>query len=251
MAAISPFASFRDIPGVTAQEIAAIEALQNRSLIFGTPASTEAFIDGNGNYGGYIARYCDWLTSLLGIRVTPEVFIFSDMMDKLTSRELDFGIVRDREELRKEYFLTDAIGQRMIIMMRIRGSDGINTISMTRLPRYIFLRASSTYDMVSAALASGTYEALFAANYEAAYAMLKRGEADALIEANIIEGSFERYGDAYAENFLPLLFNPINMITAKAELEPVISVVTKALRNGAMSYLIRLYEEGHRDYMKH
>jgi hypothetical protein len=41
------------------------------------------------------------------------------------------------------------------------------------------------------------------------------------------------------------------MITAKAELEPVISVVTKALRNGATSHLIRLYEEGHRDYMRH
>jgi signal transduction histidine kinase/CheY-like chemotaxis protein/ABC-type amino acid transport substrate-binding protein len=41
------------------------------------------------------------------------------------------------------------------------------------------------------------------------------------------------------------------MITAKEELEPVISVITKALQNGATPYLIRLYEEGYRDYMKH
>jgi PAS domain S-box-containing protein len=252
----SPFASFRDIPGVTAEEIAAIEKLQqavsqSNPLIFGTPPSTELFISGDGKFGGYIVRYCDWLTALLGIRITPEVFIFSQMMDKLTSGELDFGIVRDREELREKYFLTDAVGQRMIIMIRIRDSEDINTISITRLPRYVFLQASSTYDMVSDVLARDTYETLFAANYEAAYAMLKNGEADAIIEANIIEGAFEKHDDVYTENFLPLLFNPINMMTAKPELEPVISVVTKALRNGAAPYLIRLYEDGYRDYMKH
>jgi hypothetical protein len=163
----SPFASFRDIPGVTAEEIAAIEFLQkqNHTLIFGTPSGTELFTEKDGKVDGYIVRYCDWLTALLGIRVRPEVFIFSQMMDKLTSGEIDFGIVRDREELRNEYFLTDAIGQRMIIMMRIRGSDDIGTISTIRLPRYVFLQASSTFDMVSDVLASGTYEALFAPDY--------------------------------------------------------------------------------------
>ncbi|MDR0322294.1 MAG: transporter substrate-binding domain-containing protein [Treponema sp.] len=249
----SPFASFTDIPGITAQEIAGIEALQKQShpLIFGTPLGTELFRGRDGNFEGYIARYCDWMTSLFGIRFTPEVFVFSEMLANLMSKELDFGIVRDREELRKDCFLTDAIGQRIIIMVRIRGSEDLSAIRLDRPPRYAFLQASSTYDMVAGVLASGTYEAIFAANAEAAYTMLKSGVVDAIIEANNIEGALEKYNDVYSENFLPLLFNPINMMTAKEELEPVISVVTKALRNGATSYLIYLYEEGYRDFMKH
>ena len=256
--AVSPFVTFRDIPGVTAEEIAAIEALQqvvsqtqNRSLTFGTPLNTEAFMGIGDKIDGYIALYCDWLTALFGIRFTPKIFVLSDMLDKLNSGELDFGVVRGREELRQDYFVTDAIGQRMIIMMRIKGSKDIGEISMARLPRYAFIRASSTYDMVAGMLSSDTYEALFVANYEAGYAMLKSGEADALVEANIIQGAMERYDDVYPETFMPLIFNPIAMITAKIDLEPVISVITKALQNGATPYLIRIYEEGYRDYMKH
>jgi PAS domain S-box-containing protein len=248
----NPFASYRDIPGVTAEEIAAIEALQQgHSLILGTTLNTEAFNGRDGTINGYIALYCDWLTALLGIRFTPEIFVLSDMLVKLNSRELDFGILRGREELKKDYFLTDAIGQRRIIMMRIKGSEDFHQIRMKRLPRYVFVQASSTYDMVAGALASGTYEALFANNYEAGYTMLKNGEADAFIEANVIQGALEKYDDVYPEIFLPLLFNPIVMISANTELAPVISVVSKALQNGAAPYLIHLYEEGYRDYMKH
>jgi ABC-type amino acid transport substrate-binding protein len=244
----SPIADFRDIPGVTAKEIAAIEELQKGDpLIFGTPLNTEAFIGTGGKVEGYIAQYCDWMAELLGIRFIPEIFILSNMLDKLNSRDLDFGIVRGREDLRREYYVTDAIGQRMIVMMRIKGSRDIGTISMTRLPRYAFIQASSTYEMVVGALASGSYEELFVANYEEAYAMLKSGAADALIEANVIEGAMEKYDDAYSEIFLPLFFNPIVMITGNPLLEPVISVVTRALQNGASNYLIRLYEDGYRD----
>ncbi|MCL1910289.1 MAG: hypothetical protein FWG05_05070, partial [Kiritimatiellaeota bacterium] len=42
-----PFASFRDIPGASATEIEAIEALQNKypHFIYGMTPSTEAFLD--------------------------------------------------------------------------------------------------------------------------------------------------------------------------------------------------------------
>jgi hypothetical protein len=45
------FASFRDIPGVTDDEIKAIEALQAKTdhFIFGMPLSTEIFIDIRGD----------------------------------------------------------------------------------------------------------------------------------------------------------------------------------------------------------
>src|SRR5215469_13492316 len=53
--------SFRDIPGVTEDEIRAIEALQtqNCNFVFGATLSTESFIRENGEIGGFIAMFCD------------------------------------------------------------------------------------------------------------------------------------------------------------------------------------------------
>ena len=248
----SPFASFRDIPGVTSEEIAAIEVLQKqyRSFTFGTTLSTESFNKEDGGVGGYIALYCQWLTELFGIEFDPDIYVLSDLLEKLTSREIDFGIIRDSEERRRIYSLTDAIGQRMIIKIQVEANRTAEGASKAAKPRYLFLQDSSTYEMVSAALDPGTFEALFAADYDTGYHMLKNGEGDAFLEANIAEAAFDHYPDVYIENFLPLLFNPVNMATANPDLAPIISVITKAQRNGAMFYLIDLYDRGYNEYKK-
>jgi hypothetical protein len=59
-AAQPPFTSFRDIPGITAEEIAEIEALQKKYKTFnyGMTHTTEAFITEDGKVGGYAALLC-------------------------------------------------------------------------------------------------------------------------------------------------------------------------------------------------
>jgi hypothetical protein len=84
-AVVSPFASFKDIPGVTDEEIAAIEALRKQysHFVYGTDYTTEAFPvgsgeDGNiGEYaiGGYTALICEWLTGLFDIPFIPKLYL--------------------------------------------------------------------------------------------------------------------------------------------------------------------------------
>ena len=236
------FTSFQDIPGVTHEEIRAIEELQgqNASFVFGTTLSTESFLEEDGEIGGYVAFLCGWLTRLFGIRFTPDTYVLSDLLAKLTSKELDFGIIRDSEERKETYYITEPIGRRMIKIIRIEGSRSINRITLTRLPRYVFLQDSTTFDIVSAVLDNDSYDALFAADYDTGYQLLKNGEADAFLEAGIAEAAFDRYSDVYTEDFLPLLFNSAVMATANPQLVPVISIVTKALRSGAILHLNEL-----------
>jgi len=247
------FHSFRDIPGITADEIKSIEELQEQkaSFVFGTTLSTEAFLTENGEIGGYVVLLCDWLTRLFGIRFTPDIYVLSDLLAKLTSEELDFGIIRDSEERKETYYLTEPIGRRMIKIIRIEGSRSINRITLTRLPRYVFLQDSTTFDIVSSVLDDNSYDALFAADYDAGYEMLKNGEADAFLEAGIAEAAFDRYSDVYTEDFLPLLFNSAVMATANPQLAPVISIVTKAVRSGGILHLNELYRLGDDEYRKH
>ena len=245
--------SFRDIPGVTEDEINAIEALRQQygSFVFGSTLSTESFLMDNGEIGGFIARLCEWLSLVFDIPFTPRIYVLSDLLTKMAAGELDFGILTDNGGRLQSYFLTDSIGERLVKMMRIEGSRALDRIMSTRLPRYLFLEGSTTYNMVFNTIASGTYEALFAFDYDIAYQMLKNGEADAFLEASIAEAAFDKYNDVYTEDFLPLLFNSVFMASEKDVLAPVISVVTKALRNGGIVHVTELYKSGYTEYQKY
>jgi len=86
--------SFRDIPGITAEEISGVEALQKEydSFIYGMPPSTEAFIDENGNPNGYAALFCEWLTSLFGIRFDLNILEWTELSEKVNLGEVDFSV---------------------------------------------------------------------------------------------------------------------------------------------------------------
>ena len=67
--------SYRDIPGVTEEEIAAIEALkaQRGSFSYGSGSSTEAFRTQDQRLMGFTPLFCKLLLDLFGIPFVPEV----------------------------------------------------------------------------------------------------------------------------------------------------------------------------------
>jgi signal transduction histidine kinase/DNA-binding response OmpR family regulator/ABC-type amino acid transport substrate-binding protein len=252
-----PFASFREIPGVTAEEIAAIETLQknHRAFSYGMTLTTEAFIKESGEgggVGGYAALFCEWLTSLFGIQFQPEIYAWSDLREKLDTGTLDFaGNLIITEERRQIYHMTDAITKRQYKMIRLKGSPPFELIESERPLRYAFLIGAVHGPNVAAVTDPDTYESVWVRDYAEVYDILASGAADAFIAEDAIEASFAAYEDIYFEDFLPLIFSPIGMVTAKAEFEPVISVITKALRGGATSYLNHLFNQGYEAYKRH
>jgi signal transduction histidine kinase/CheY-like chemotaxis protein len=56
--------------------------------------------------------------------------------------------------------------------------------------------------------------------------------------------------DVYTESFFPLTFTPASMATANQDLAPVISVVDKALNNGARRYINHLNNLGFENFKK-
>ncbi|MDR0862676.1 MAG: hypothetical protein LBN30_07900, partial [Oscillospiraceae bacterium] len=71
------YATFRDVPGVTAEEIAAIEELAKRTSFFtyGMTMSTECFRDSeDSTTKGYSVLFCEWLTEFIGIRFRPVIY---------------------------------------------------------------------------------------------------------------------------------------------------------------------------------
>jgi diguanylate cyclase (GGDEF)-like protein len=248
------YKSFRDIPGVTSEEILAIEKLQKERKVFsyGMTMSTEAFLKENGEVGGYAALFCQWLTELFGIQFQPKIYAWSYLIENLNAGNLDFaGNLIISEERKKIYHMTDAIAERQYKMLRLKGSRSLDKIALERLPRYAFLLGAAHGQNVAYTTPPDTYEAIFIGDYADVYNILESGAADAFIAEDIIEASFSAYKNLYIEDFLPLIFSSIAMATAKAEFEAVISVIAKAQRNGIMPHLNHLFNQGYEEYKKH
>ncbi|MDR2964745.1 MAG: transporter substrate-binding domain-containing protein, partial [Treponema sp.] len=244
---------YKDIPGVTAEEIAAIEALKEKydAFTYASTLGTEAYVNKDGQIDGYIALFSGWLNSLFGAEFIPEVLPLVDIYAKLNSGELDFAGITVASRYNDIYFSSDSIAKRSVKIIRIAGSQSPKIISLYRLPRYIFLEGSVTYNDVSALLEPGSFQAFFADDYEEIYQMMLKGEADAFIAMGTAEGAFDNYGYVIAEDFYPLIFNFITMTAGNSDLEPIISVVTKALQNGGTQYLTHLYNLGYKKYLAH
>ena len=253
----SGYDSFRDIPGLSKNEIAAIEKLQremneNDYFVYAMLPGTEAFYDENGEIKGYAPLFCDWLTKLFDIEFKTELYIWSDLTAGLETGEIDFaGDLTATEERRGIYYMTDAIAERPVIIIRIDGAnEDLYNASESRLLKFGFLEGSVTVGDVSGAW-RGEFTQVEVNGRAHAYEMLKNGEIDAFFDEKPAELVFESYKDIIIEDFFPMLISSASMATAKPELSAVISVVQKALDNGARRHLIELYNKGYDYYRIH
>ncbi|MDR1932706.1 MAG: transporter substrate-binding domain-containing protein [Spirochaetales bacterium] len=247
------YTSYRDIPGVSEAESAAIEALKTRrsGFIYGMNLTTETFYNEKGEIGGFSALFCRWLTELFGIPFEPAIYEWDALIAGLDSGEIDFsGELTATQERRGLYYMTDPIAERSVKFMRISGAQNLSEILKSRSLRYAFFEGTTTYAQVSA-LERKPFATFFVGDYETAYRMLKSGEIDAFFDEGVAEAAFDSFGDVVAEDFFPLLYGPISLATQNPDLAPIISVVQKALRSGASPHLNRMYIQGQWDYQRH
>jgi len=247
------FTSFRDIPGVTAAEIAAIEELQRNRAYFNYAAlySTEAFHGEDGIIKGFTALFCEWLSELFGIPFIPSIAEWDELIEGLENRTIDFTAeLTANEERRKKYFMTDDIVQRLVIYIRLDNSRPLQEIANMRPLRYGFLDGVTTVDYVRRH-ESNEFVAFFVDDYSQAYKMLLSGEIDAFFDESPAEAAFDFYGEVFVNTFFPIIYSPVSLTTQNPELEPIITIVQRALENGAINYLTRLYNQGHRYYLGH
>ncbi len=247
------YKSFRDIPGVTNEEIQAIEELgkQVEFFVYGANPATEAFYNENGKIKGFTALFCELLTDLFGIPFKPKLYEWDALVAGLESGEIAFsGDLTATDERRKTYFMTDPIALRSIKLFHLADSPPLSEIAEQRPLRYAFLDGAVTFKDVEKN-SKDPFEPIFINDYDIAYEKLKNKEVDAFIEEGIAEAVFDKYSDVLAKDFFPLIYGEVSLSTQTPDFKPVISVVQKMLKNGGSKYLAELYNEGSRDYMKH
>lgn len=239
---------FRDIPGVTQDEIDAVEALLQEydSFTYGVLSSTETFMRLDGKYGGYSALVCDWLSQLFGVEFKLEIYNWGELYSVFTSGGMDFcGELTATDERREIFYMTDTFTEREIVSFRLRGSDSFNEIARKRPLVFAFFENTTTIDAV---MSSSSYEIepYYIQSEAEAIELMREGVIDAFIGEEHTAAAFP--DDIITETLFPVLYSPISFSSAKAELEPIIKVIDKYLQNGAMNQLMELYIDGRQQY---
>jgi len=247
------FTSYLDIPGVTEDEIKAIEALREKNpyFVYGMLPTTETFTEENGKISGFTALFCEWLSKLFGIPFKPAIFEWGDLVTGIETKKIDFtGEMTATDERRKTFFMTDAVVERSIKTLRLADSKPLAEIIRSHPLRCCFLEGTTTVNDITSHL-RGEYKIILMNNNKAVYQAIKNGEADAYFFEGPLEAAFDMYDDVIIEDFFPVIYSPVSLTTKNPELQPVISIVQKALRSGCIEYLAELYKQGENEHRRH
>ncbi|MCL2196497.1 MAG: ATP-binding protein [Treponema sp.] len=250
---INIFSDYRQIPGVTEEEIKAIDNLREKTEFFtyAMPLSIEAFIGDNGEIRGFSALFCNWLTKLFNIPFKPQLYEWLDLLEGLDTGDISFtGELTWTEPRSKIYHMTTDIASRPLKYFRLAGSRSLADIARERLMRFGFIEGTSTPITVSSELTPGTFEAVYLSDVNRVYDALKSGKIDAFYYSGTAAVNFIKYSDVIAYDFYPLIYRPVSLTAKDDALKPIISVVEKMLQNGGLRHLVKLYNQGEHEYQK-
>ena len=250
---IDSIKTYRDIPGVTAEEIAAVEALKaaRGKFSYGNIFATEAFYLPDGTYGGFTKKFCDLLSGLFGISFVQEMYEWDELIAALEAKSVDFtGELTPTEERMLVYRMTFPIAERMLRILTHADSNKIQTEEDVNGRRIGFLEGSITAESIMKVYPV-EFESVEVDNYQVAARMIRDGEIDAFVDEAVADPAFDEYDFIRSRIFFPMVHEPVSMTTANHDLAPIISVFNKYIAAGGVDKLYDLYREGEFEYAKY
>ena len=248
-----PLTDFRQVPGITEMEIAAIERIQQNydSFVFAMmPPNTELFRDESGALKGYSVLLCDWLTSFFGIPFIPEFYDWPDTLAGLADYSIDFtGELTATPERRAYLYMTDSIGERTIKTIRYTGSKMVSESTAENPVRCCFIAGTTAYSVVAPYVSN--IEVVFADSLVEVKELFAAGKIDAFVVDGTAEASFDTEPGIIAEEFTPMIYSPVSMTTQNPALIPIINVVQKVLNSEYNDLFTDMYREGYNEYLRH
>lgn len=248
---IDPIKSYRDIPGITEEEIAAIEALKDLRLSFsyGQMFETEAFILPDGTHSGFAAKFCELLSTLFDIPFVLQIHDWDELKRGLDAKHIDFtGDLTPTAERMQYYYMTHPIAERSLRIFTDINSAEINTEKDVNGLDIGFLAGSIDAESVKESYPELIFTVVEVNGFAEAAELLKKGKIDAFVSEGVIDPYFNNYGYIRSKEFFTLVYTPVSLTTANPELEPIISAVNKYIASGGIDVLYSFYKEGDAEY---
>jgi len=251
---IDSIKSYRDIPGVTEDEIAAIEALkaEKQGFTFGALPSPESFVLPDGTNQGFVPLLCDLLTGLFGIPFVEELHTWRPLMDGINKSIIDFtSEMTPTHDLMQRYVMSYPIAERTVGVFTYGASPTIDAEEELSGRRIGFLDGSSIANAIHDAYPSLNFETIILKDFQTALNVLKNGRIDAFITDTAESFSSAAHDLNLVENIFPLVYTSVSLTTANFKLAPVISVFNKYIQAGGIDKINQIYNVGNSDYSKY
>jgi signal transduction histidine kinase/CheY-like chemotaxis protein len=251
---IKSIKTYHDIPGITEDEIAAIEALKSSrdSFSYGSSLTTESFILPDGTFSGFTSLFCELLTGLFGIPFVGESHGWDSLMDRFNSRAIDFtGDLTPTPQRAQIYFMSAPIAERSLTVFIKSGAKRIKTSEEINGHRIGFFAGTVTEQLVRASYPALSFEAVPLQNSEEIARKLLEDEIDAFIADSVVSYDFIDYDFITGVDAVPYVYTPVSLSTVNPDLEPVISAVNKFILAGGIDELYRLYAIGEQQFAKY
>ena len=245
------YKDYKEIPGITDEEIEAIEKMRNSGTVFefGMPEGEDCFKRDDGTLDGYSSLLCDWLTDLFGFAFTPVLYEWDDLVSGITSRRIQFtcAFITPADT---EIYQAGPITERSVIVVS-RENDSFYAKSTARKLRFGFLSDTSIEDAVAPSLTDQPYTSTYFPTYRSAYLGLISGGLDALLMDEDATAVFSQNAGVRIEPYSPAVYSMAFLTTADPDLIPIIAVIQKYLDSGAATSLDALNKKGHTAYLSH
>ncbi|MCL2099279.1 MAG: transporter substrate-binding domain-containing protein [Oscillospiraceae bacterium] len=248
--------SYRDIPGITEEEIRGVEMLleKRQSFVYAGAASTEIFNHVPGSYAGFTPEFCALLSGLFGAEFIPRGNVeWAELVSGLSDMSLDFaGDLTPTPERRTVYFMSEPIAQRTLGLFTYGDSLNIETESDLKGLKIGFLEGTITAQSIKDVYPDLDFETVPISRSigQNEVDLMRDGVIDAFINDFVSAYRYALNENIHSREIFPLVFTPVSMTTANPELTPLISALDKYIAAGGIKKLNELYAEGVRDYSK-
>ena len=250
---IDSIKTYKDVPGITAEEIAAIEEIKAHrdKFTYGALVSMEMFPLHNGFYDGFAVRYCKFLSDFFGIPFDLGEYEWDTLVEKLDAKAVDFtGELTPTEERMTRYAMSIPIAARQLRIFTPANSEKILTEADVEGRTIAFLEDTTLADAIKIHYRV-SFKTVEVGDYAVAAEMLKNGEIDGFIDEAVADPAFISFDFVHSAIFFPMVHSPVSMTTADLELQPIISVMDKYIRAGGGDKLFELYKRGDFEYARH
>ncbi|MCL1911263.1 MAG: transporter substrate-binding domain-containing protein [Leptospirales bacterium] len=243
--------TYRDIPGITGEEISAIEDLKNsrEKFSYGQMLETEAFVLPDGTYAGFAAKFCRLLSDLFGIEFELKLYDWEPLKNGLDNKQIDFtGDLTPTAERTHIYYMTHPIAERSQRIFTVSGNNRILTEKDVNGLTIGILKGAIDGEVVKEYYPDLIFNIREADTFESAAAMMKSGKIDAFVTEGVIDPLFDQYGFFNSKEFFPLVYTPVSLTTANTDLRAIITVINKYISAGGIDKLFEFYREGNEEY---
>jgi len=250
---VFPIHSIHEIPGITAEEIAGIEALRSsrESLSFGVTLTTETFVPHDGTYSGFSVLFTKCLSDIFEIPFILETYNSDDLAGRVKQKEIDFSIeathINDRERVN---FKTVPIVERALTVFVREGTTSVQNVNDLSGLNVCIFQDSIIVQSINNVYPDLSFRTIPVNDMQQAARMLLSGTVDAVIADETSDYFLRNYGSITRLNILPLVFVPVSVVTYNPELEYVISVINKYLEAGGVDRIHSLYNQGEIEYTR-